>query len=173
MRRTFINCCATCKNAHCVILILNWVFRLIVCLYKQDIFILVSFYGSHISASYSMSFIAKLYFLNCYLAAPQPTLGYCRGSSVPKLIFITAFRYWFWPEDYREIYLQKTFWNFFENPQENTSDEVMFNKGRTLMHAQLRLFSCIVFLFCGRGVFLRRKIVNPYHLNVRKLINHY
>ena len=32
-------------------------------------------------------------FFNCYLAAPQPTMGHCQGADLTNLMFITAFTY--------------------------------------------------------------------------------
>ena len=42
------------------------------------------------------------FFFNCYLAAPQLTLGYYRGDNFTHLILITAFE-WFWLEGHREL----------------------------------------------------------------------
>ena len=55
--------------------------------------------------NFNMSCVDKshtcAFFLNCYLAAPRPTLGHFRGDSLTHLMLITVFLH-FWPEDHRE-----------------------------------------------------------------------
>ena len=42
--------------------------------------------------------VAWVSFFNCYLAAPRPTLGHCRGGSLTNQMLITVFDSWFEPK---------------------------------------------------------------------------
>ena len=43
-------------------------------------------------------FVLKIFFFNCYLAVPRPTLGHSQGDSLTNLMLITAFLYMFDPK---------------------------------------------------------------------------
>ena len=60
----------------------------------------VNFHENRRLSRYLLDHVNNTFF-NCYLAAPQPTLGHSQGDSLPNPMLITAF-YLFWPEGYRE-----------------------------------------------------------------------
>ena len=47
--------------------------------------------------------IQQCVFLKCYLVAPRPTLGHCRGGSLINLMLITTFLTYFDPKISRSL----------------------------------------------------------------------